>query len=255
MIIGSHVHFGSDQLLGSVKEAISYKADTFMFYTGAPQNTIRKSIDINLTNEAKKLMKKNNIDINNVICHAPYIVNPATKDSVKKEFAINFIKEELHRCSLMGINKMVLHPGSAVGEERKEGLNNIVYVLNKALDNDYDVKILVETMAGKGNEMGITLEEIKYILDNVKYKEKLGVCLDTCHLNDSGIDISNFNEYLSNFDKLIGIERIGCIHLNDSKNIIGSHKDRHENIGIGTIGFATLSSVLYNDLLKDLPFI
>lgn len=255
MIIGSHVSFGKEQLLGSVKEAILYKADTFMFYTGAPQNTIRKSIDMDLVNKAKDLMKENNINIDNVICHAPYIVNPATKDIVKQEFAINFIKEELHRCNMMGIKRMVLHPGSAVGEEREEGLNNIVNVLNRVLDNDYDVTILIETMAGKGNEMGTSIEEIKYILDNVKYKEKLGVCLDTCHLNDAGIDINNFNEYLDSFNKLIGIKKIGCIHLNDSKNIRGSHKDRHENIGMGTIGFDDLSKVFHNDLLSDLPFI
>jgi len=254
MIIGSHVSFGKTQLLGAVKEALKYKANTFMFYTGAPQNTRRVDIDINLVSNAKKVMEDNGIDINNVICHAPYIVNPATKDIVKREFAINFIKEELHRCSIMGIKKVVLHPGSSVNETRSEGLNNIVSVLKSVLDNSYDVTILIETMAGKGNELGINIDEIKYILDNVNSKY-LGVCLDTCHLNDAGIDIEEFNSYLDIFDKEIGLNVVGCIHLNDSKNEKGTHKDRHENIGRGTIGFTNLCNVLYNERLKDLPFI
>ena len=255
IVIGSHVSFGKDQLLASVKEAISYGANTFMFYTGAPQNTIRKEIDEEKIKEAQKLMQENGIDINNVICHAPYIVNPASNDPAKQNFAVDFLKEELRRCNLMGIRQMVLHPGSAVNETREEGLNNIVKVLDGILDNDYNVKILLETMAGKGNECGINLEEINYILKNVQDNTKLGVCLDTCHLNDSGVDIKTFDNYLDDFDKLIGLERIGCVHVNDSKNPISSHKDRHENIGLGTIGFDNLVHVIYNERLKNIPFI
>ena len=255
LIIGSHVSFGKDQLLNSVKEALSYGSNTFMFYTGAPQNTIRKEIDLEKTKEAQKLMLENNIDIKNIICHAPYIVNPASNDLIKQDFAINFLKEELRRCSLMGINKMVLHPGSAVNETREEGLNNIVKVLDAVLDNPYDVKILLETMAGKGNECGINLEEINYLIKNVKDNTKLGVCLDTCHLNDSGVAISAFDSYLDDFANLIGLEKIGCVHVNDSKNPLNSHKDRHENIGIGTIGFDNLLNVIYNKRLENIPFI
>ena len=255
IVIGSHVSFGKDQLLASVKEAISYGANTFMFYTGAPQNTIRKEIDEEKIKEAQKLMQENGIDINNVICHAPYIVNPASNDPEKQNFAVDFLKEELRRCNLMGIRQMVLHPGSAVNETREEGLNNIVKVLDGILDNDYNVKILLETMAGKGNECGINLEEINYLLKNVQDNTKLGVCLDTCHLNDSGVDIKTFDNYLGDFDKLIGLERIGCVHVNDSKNPISSHKDRHENIGLGTIGFDNLVNVIYNERLKNIPFI
>ena len=255
IVIGSHVSFGKDQLLASVKEAISYGANTFMFYTGAPQNTIRKEIDEEKIKEAQKLMQENGIDISNVICHAPYIVNPASNDPEKQNFAVEFLKEELRRCNLMGIRQMVLHPGSAVNETREEGLNNIVKVLDGILDNDYNVKILLETMAGKGNECGINLEEINYLLKNVKDNTKLGVCLDTCHLNDSGVDIKTFDNYLGDFDKLIGLERIGCVHVNDSKNPICSHKDRHENIGLGTIGFDNLVNVIYNERLKNIPFI
>ena len=255
LIIGSHVSFGKDQLLTSVKEALSYDSNTFMFYTGAPQNTVRKEIDLEKTKEAQKLMLENNIDIKNIICHAPYIVNPASNDLIKQDFAINFLKEELRRCSLMGIKQMVLHPGSAVNETREEGLNNIVKVLDAVLDNPYDVKILLETMAGKGNECGINLEEINYLLKNVKDNTKLGVCLDTCHLNDSGVAISAFDSYLDDFANLIGLEKIGCVHVNDSKNPLNSHKDRHENIGIGTIGFNNLLNVIYNKRLENIPFI
>ena len=255
LIIGSHVSFGKDQLLTSIKEAISYGSNTYMFYTGAPQNTVRKEIDLEKTKEAQKLMQENNIDINNVICHAPYIVNPASNDLIKQDFAINFLKEELRRCSLMGIKQMVLHPGSAVNETREEGLNNIVKVLDAVLDNPYDVKILLETMAGKGNECGINLEELNYLLKNVKDDTKLGVCLDTCHLNDSGVAISAFDSYLDDFANLIGLNKIGCVHVNDSKNPVNSHKDRHENIGIGTIGFDNLLAVIYNKRLENIPFI
>lgn len=255
LIIGSHVSFGKNQLLTSIKEALSYGSNTFMFYTGAPQNTVRKEIDLEKTKEAQKLMQENNIDINNVICHAPYIVNPASNDLIKQDFAINFLKEELRRCSLMGIKQMVLHPGSAVNETREEGLNNIVKVLDAVLDNPYDVKILLETMAGKGNECGINIEELNYLLKNVKDDTKLGVCLDTCHLNDSGVAISAFDSYLDDFANLIGLNTIGCVHVNDSKNPLNSHKDRHENIGIGTIGFDNLLAVIYNKRLENIPFI
>lgn len=255
MIIGSHVSFGKEQLYASVKEAVSYQANTFMFYTGAPQNTIRKEIDLNLVEKAQELMSANNIDINNVICHAPYIVNPASNDLIKQDFAVSFLQEEIRRCSLMGVTKIVLHPGSAVNETREDGLNNIVKVLDRVLDNPYDVKILLETMAGKGNECGINLEEINYLIKNVKDSTKLGVCLDTCHLNDSGVDIASFDKYLDDFDNLIGLERIGCVHVNDSKNPIGTHKDRHENIGLGTLGFDNLLKVINNPRLEKIPFI
>lgn len=255
MIIGSHVSFGKEQLYASVKEAVSYQANTFMFYTGAPQNTIRKEIDLNLVEKAQELMSANNIDINNVICHAPYIVNPASNDLIKQDFAVSFLQEEIRRCSLMGVTKMVLHPGSAVNETREDGLNNIVKVLDRVLDNPYDVKILLETMAGKGNECGINLEEINYLIKNVKDSAKLGVCLDTCHLSDSGVDIASFDKYLDDFDNMIGLERIGCVHVNDSKNPIGTHKDRHENIGLGTLGFDNLLKVINNPRLEKIPFI
>ena len=148
---------------------------------------------------------------------------------------------------------MVLHPGSAVNSSRDEALTSISDGLNLILDNNYDVKILLETMAGKGNEVGKTFDELKTIIDNIKYKDKIGVCLDTCHLNDAGYDIESFDKILEEFDNKIGIKYIGCIHINDSKNTLGSHKDRHENIGLGTIGFDNLISVIYNKKLESVP--
>lgn len=252
LIIGSHVSYKSNtQLLGSVKEALSYGANTYMFYTGAPQNTIRGSINDNFTLEAYKLMKENNIDLEKVIVHAPYIVNLANLNNF--EFSVSFLTQEVERCSLLGIKYMVLHPGSAVSSSRETAIKNIVRGLNIILDNNYNVTILLETMAGKGNEIGKSFEEISSIIDLVKFKDKIGVCLDTCHLNDAGYDVSNFNKILDEFDKIIGIDKIGCIHVNDSLNTRDSHKDRHANIGFGTLGFDNLINIIYNKRLENIP--
>ena len=254
MILGCHVNFTNEQLLGSTQQAISYGANTFMFYTGAPQNTVRKDINEQYVLDAKKVMEMNDIDINNVVCHAPYIVNLANKSSEEKwNFSINFIKQELKRCDMLGIKSMVLHPGSAVGITKEEGTNNIIEALNIILKENYECMILLETMAGKGSECGSTLEEIKTMVDNVENKDKIGVCLDTCHLNDSGISMNNFDEYLDEFDKNIGLDKIKCIHINDSKNELSSHKDRHANIGFGTIGFDTINYIVHHEKLNGVP--
>ena len=254
LIIGSHVSYGKDGLLGSLNEALSYGANTFMFYTGAPTNTIRKDIDEGLTLKAQEVMRENNINIDKVICHAPYIVNLANKSDLDKyNFSINFIKNELERCRKLGIKYMVLHPGSAVGISKSEGLNNIIEALNKIITKEDYTMILLETMAGKGSECNTNLEELKTLIDGVILKDKIGVCLDTCHLNDSGVDMSLFSNYLEEFDKLVGIDKIHCVHINDSKNIMGSHKDRHENIGFGTIGFDNLINIIYNEKLESVP--
>ncbi len=255
LIIGSHVSFNKEEgLLGSVKEALNYDSNTFMFYTGAPQNTIRAKIDEKTTKEGQKLMLDKNIDINDVIIHAPYIVNLANnKDENKFDFSINFLKQELKRAEILGIKKVVLHPGSHVGLGKEEGLKNIINALNIILDKKEGPIICLETMAGKGTELGKTFEEIKTIIDGVKNKERLLVCLDTCHLNDAGYDLNDFDRLLDNFDKIIGLNKIGCIHINDSKNEKDAHKDRHENIGFGTIGFENLIKIIYNEKLKEVP--
>lgn len=252
LIIGSHVSFkNNDQLIGSVNETLSYGANTFMFYTGAPQNTKRKEINHTLTVEAQELMKKNNINIDNVIVHAPYIVNLANEKNFT--FSVDFLKQELERCHQLGITKMVLHPGSAVGISREEAITNITKGLNLILDNDLDIKILLETMAGKGNEIGRTFEELKQIIAGVKFKNKIAICLDTCHLNDSGYNLKEFDKILDEFDKIIGLNYLLCIHINDSKNEISSRKDRHENLGFGTIGFDSLINIIYNPRLDSIP--
>ena len=254
LIIGSHVSYSKDGLLGSVQEALSYGANTFMFYTGAPTNTIRKEIDREIVKKAHDLMKENQIDINNVICHAPYIVNLANKKDLDKwQFSIDFIKKELNRCDELGINKLVLHPGSAVGITKEEGINNIIEALNLVLEDSSKCLLLIETMAGKGSECGSTLEEIETIIKSINNKERVGVCLDTCHLNDAGYDMNHFDLYLEQFKDTIGIDKIKCIHLNDSKNELSSHKDRHANLGKGTIGFTNLLNIAYLEELSNIP--
>ena len=252
LIIGSHVSYKNNTgLLGSVKEALSYGSNTFMFYTGAPQNTNRGEINDSLTLEAYKLMKENDMKLEHVIVHAPYIVNLANFNNF--DFSVSFLTNEVERCSQLGMKYLVLHPGSAVNTSREEAIKNIAKGLNLILDNDYDVTILLETMAGKGNEVGKTFEEISSIINLVKFKDKIGVCLDTCHLNDAGYDVNNFDNLLDEFDKIIGIDKIGCVHVNDSKNDINTHKDRHENFGFGTIGFDTLINIIYNKRLENVP--
>ena len=252
LIIGSHVSFkSSDQLIGSVNEALSYSANTFMFYTGAPQNTMRVPIDKNKTLEALDLMNKNGIDINNVVVHAPYIINLANPNNY--DFNVNFLKQEIKRVESIGVTKLVLHPGSPVGLGVDEGIKNIVSALNDSLDEKDNVIVCLETMAGKGSEVGVSFEELKRIIDGVKLKNKIGICMDTCHLNDAGYDISDFDKILDDFDNIIGLNYLKVIHINDSKNPMGSHKDRHENIGFGTIGFDALYKVAINERLKNIP--
>ena len=255
LLIGSHVSFkSSEQLLGSVKEAISYNSTCFMFYTGAPQNTKRCKLDYDLTLKAVNLLHENNISVENLVIHAPYIINLANNlDKDKYLFSINFLCEELNRANMLGVKKVVLHPGSFTSLSLDDGINNIINALNLVIKPNLDVSICLETMAGKGTEVGFKLEHIKRIIDGVKYNDKLMVCLDTCHLNDAGYDISNFNKFLDEFDKIIGIEKIGCVHVNDSKNVLGSRKDRHENIGFGTIGFDSLINIIYNERIENVP--
>lgn len=253
LLIGSHVGFRKDdQLLGSLKEALSYGANTFMFYTGAPQNTKRYPIEDGLTLEAMQLMKDKGIDYSKVVVHAPYIINLGNdSDPDKYQFSVNFLQEEIERCKLLGITKMVLHPGSHVGLGMERAISNIANAINM-ISND-SVVILLETMAGKGTEVGSKLEELKQIIDLINDKEHIGVCLDTCHLSDAGYDLSNFDQFLDMVDEIIGIDKIGCVHVNDSKNARGAHKDRHENLGFGHIGYEMLSKVIYNDRLEDIP--
>ena len=250
LIIGSHVSFNKNsELLGSVEEALSYNANTFMFYTGAPQNTTRLPLHDNFTKEALDLMKNNNIDINNVVVHAPYIINLANKNNL--DFSISFLKQELKRVKELSVKILVLHPGSHVGVGVLEGIHNISFALNMVKEEAEGVFIALETMAGKGSEIASNFEEIKTIMNEVNYP--LYVCLDTCHINDAGYDLNDFESVLNQFDSIIGLDKIKCVHINDSLNERASHKDRHANIGMGTIGFNNLLNVIYNERSKGIP--
>ncbi|MFV0424527.1 MAG: deoxyribonuclease IV [Bacilli bacterium] len=255
MIIGSHVGCsGKKMLLGSVEEALSYNSNTFMFYTGAPQNTRRKPVEEFMLEEALELMKENNINYSNVIVHAPYIINLANTTKPETfDIAVRFLKEEIDRCEKLGIKTIVLHPGSHVGAGIDIGIKKIIEGLNLVFTKDQTVKIALETMSGKGTECGYNFEQIRKIINGVELSHLLYVCLDTCHVSDAGYDLNDFESVLDEFDRHIGLDRLAVIHVNDSKNPKGSKKDRHANIGFGSIGFDALLSVIYHPKLKDIP--
>lgn len=257
LIIGSHVSFNNKkQLLGSVEEAISYNANAFMIYTGGAQSTMRSAINDELTYEGYKLMLENNINTKNVIVHAPYIVNLANRsDKTKYDFYIDFFIKELDRCKMLGLDKIVLHPGSATTCSKEEAIENIAHGINLVYKSTTNTMILLEFMAGKGTEVGTSIDELKAIINKIDDKDRIGVCLDSCHMNDAGIDISKIDDFLDEFDSKIGIDKIKCFHINDSMNQINSHKDRHANIGYGTIGFNNLLNIVYNKRLEGIPFI
>ena len=254
MLIGSHVSMsGKDMLLGSAKEAYSYGANVMMVYTGAPQNTRRKPIEELNAEIGKKFMAENGIK--EVVVHAPYIINLAntTKEGYI-DFAIDFLKEELRRAEAVGATQVVLHPGSHVGAGVDVGLNQIIYGLNQVITKDQTVQIALETMAGKGTELARTFEELARIIEGVTYNEHLSVTFDTCHVHDAGYDIKNdLSGVLTQFDKTVGLDRIKVLHINDSKNPVGAHKDRHENFGFGEIGFDALMNVIQVPEFKNLP--
>lgn len=250
--IGSHVSFNKQtQLLGSLKETLEYGANAFMFYTGAPQNTNRSSIDREITSLAHQAMDKEGILRENVIVHAPYIINLANRENF--DFAVRFLKQEIYRVEELGFFKLVLHPGSHIGYGEEEGIKNIITALNTVIDSKTKVSICIETMAGKGSELGKNFFEVKRIIDGVKYSEKIKVCLDTCHIFDAGYNVEDTENLLLQFDEIIGLSKLACIHINDSKNEMGSHKDRHENLGFGKIGFENLLRLIYHPKLKDVP--
>ena len=255
MKIGSHVAMGgSEKLVGSIKEALGYNATAFMIYTGAPQNTIRSSIESLRIEEAKALLAEHNFPLENIVVHAPYIMNLANPDPEKRDFAVRFLSDEIRRTAAIGANQIVLHPGAAVGQEPKVGLDYIVEGLKQTLENtkDLDVRIALETMAGKGTELGRSFEEIGYLIDHVK-SDRVTVCFDTCHTHDAGYDLSDLEAVLAEFDKYVGREKISVLHINDSKNERGAKKDRHENIGFGHIGFDTLYKILTHPSFIHIP--
>lgn len=252
--IGSHVKMGGkDMLLGSAKEAVSYGANTFMVYTGAPQNTKRKAISELNIDAAWEYMKQNGIE--DFVIHAPYIINLG--NSVNPEtysLAVDFLALELERTIAMGSRVLILHPGAHVGTGAETGLRQIIQGLNAVLTADTPCYIALETMAGKGSEIGRSFEELAAIYDGVKYNDKLRICFDTCHVNDAGYDIVNdFEGVMEQFDKKLGKDQIAVFHINDSKNSMGARKDRHANIGEGTIGFDTLRHIVHHPDFPGIP--
>jgi len=253
--LGSHVSMsGKKMMLGSSEEATSYGANTFMIYTGAPQNTRRKPIEELNIEAGLQHMAENGIS--DIVVHAPYIINIA--NTIKPEtfeLGVRFLQTEIERTEALGAKQIVLHPGAHVGAGVDEGIKRIVEGLNEVLTKDQTVQIALETMAGKGTEIGRSFDEIAKIIDGVTYNEKLSVCLDTCHIHDAGYHItdSGFDDVLNEFDKTIGIDRIKVVHINDSKNERGAGKDRHENIGFGHIGFNALHYIVFHDEFKNVP--
>ena len=253
-ILGSHVGMsGKEMMLGSAKEAVSYGADTFMLYTGAPQNTKRKDISELQIAPAWEYMHAHNID--GFVVHAPYIINLAnTVNPATYEIAVEFLALEIERTTAMGSHILILHPGSHVGAGVDAGIDRIAQGLNEVLTDKQNCYIALETMAGKGSEIGRSFEELASIYDKVVNNEKLRICMDTCHLNDAGYDIvHNFDGVIDRFDQLIGKEQIALFHINDSKNAIGAGKDRHANIGTGTIGTEALRYIVHHPDFLHLP--
>lgn len=252
--LGSHVGMsGKEMLLGSAKEAIAYDANTFMVYTGAPQNTRRKDISELNIDTSWNYMKKHGID--EIVIHAPYIINLG--NTVKPEtfeLATQFLALELERADAMRSKILVLHPGAHVGAGEEAGIASIIKGINEVLTKDTNVNIALETMAGKGTEIGRNFEELAKIFDGVYHNDKLRVCFDTCHTHDSGYDIINdFDGVMNQFDKLIGKDQIAVFHINDSKNVCEAKKDRHENIGFGHIGFDALNYIVHHKDFENVP--
>lgn len=255
MIIGCHVSLSApDYYLGSVKEALSYDANALMIYTGAPQNTFRKNTSDFKIEEAKRLLNEASVPSSSVIVHAPYIINLANTTKPETfELAVDFLKQEIDRTRQIGAKVIVLHPGSHVNVGEEIGLNRIVEGLNLALADNDVVEIALETMSGKGSELGYRFEHLAYIKSRVRKPHLIKVCMDTCHMSDAGYDVFQFDELLVEFDNVIGLENLRVIHLNDSKNEPGAKKDRHANLGYGRLGFDFLYLVASHPRLTTIP--
>lgn len=254
MLIGSHVSMsGKEMLLGASKEALSYGASTFMIYTGAPQNTRRKAIEELNIEQGLQHMHENGLS--NIVVHAPYIINIANTEKPETfRLGVDFLQSEIERTAALKAKQIVLHPGAHVGAGAEKGIAKIIEGLNEVLSQDFPVQIALETMAGKGSECGRTFEELAAIIDGVTNNERLSVCFDTCHVHDAGYDIVNdFDGVLEVFDRIIGVDRIQVLHINDSKNVRGAAKDRHENIGFGHIGFDALNYIVHHEQFKHIP--
>jgi len=252
LIIGCHVSMKAPKyLLGSLNEALSYGANALMVFTGAPQNTSRKPISALFVPQFLEQLQLNQIPIDHVIVHAPYFINLA--NSIKTnvfQFGVDFLQKEISRCEAIGVKTLVLHPGSSVGAAKQVALDQIVKGLDAACLPGQKLQIALETMSGKGNEVGINFDEIQYIIKHVKYPQLIGVCWDTCHLYAAGYDLINqLDAIIAEFDQKIGLDKLLVLHINDSQKPLNSRKDRHANLGMGHIGFSALINIIYHPLL------
>lgn len=252
MIIGCHLSVSKGfEAMG--KEALSIGANTFQFFTRNPRGGKAKEIDKDDIEKLIKLMEENNFG--KILAHAPYTLNPCSKDEKIRRFALSTMNDDLKRMEYLPNNLYNFHPGSHVGQGIEKGIELISLHLNKVLYEDMTTTVLLETMAGKGSEVGSKFEELKAIIDNTNLKDKMGVCLDTCHVFDAGYDIvDNLENVLNEFDRIIGLERLKAIHINDSMNYLGCHKDRHQKIGKGGIGIDAFERIINHPALKDLPY-
>jgi len=254
--IGSHVSFSDKGLVTATEEAVSYGSSSFMIYTGAPQNTRRKPMEELYIEEGKALMRQHGID--EIVVHAPYIINLGSYKKDTFELAVRFLQEEIRRTHAIGVGHIVLHPGAYTDKDPEYGIARIAEGLNEVLagTEGLDVKIALETMAGKGTEIGRSFEEIAAIIEKVKDNDRLSVCLDTCHMHDAGYDIvDDLDGVLREFDRVVGLDRVAVVHLNDSKNPRGAAKDRHAPVGAGYLGYEAIKRVVDHELLTGRPFI
>ena len=234
------------------KTALSIGADTFQFFTRNPRGGQAKEINPQDVAALRALMEQNHFAP--IIAHAPYTLNPASADPKIRTFSLQTMADDLQRMEFFPGNLYNFHPGSHVGQGIDAGIELITEALNEILTPQLHTTVLLETMSGKGSEVGSRFEELKRILDGVKLNGKMGVCLDTCHVNDAGYSLARLDDMLAEFDKQIGLSRLKAVHLNDSLNLLGAHKDRHACIGQGTIGLQTLTNVINHPALKHLPF-
>lgn len=249
--IGCHLS-ASKGFLSMGKTAIELGGNTFQFFTRNPRGGSAKNIDPEDANALISLMQENSFA--KILAHAPYTLNACAKVPSIREFAYNTMLDDLKRMEYVPGNMYNFHPGSHVGQGVETGIELISDLLNSILWEEQTTTVLLETMAGKGSEVGSRFEELREIIDRVELNGKLGVCLDTCHVNDAGYDIVNdLDGVLTEFDKVIGLDRLKALHLNDSKNPLGAHKDRHEKIGEGYIGKDTFERIVNHPVLKDLP--
>ena len=250
--IGCHLS-ASKGYVNMAKETIAISGNTFQFFTRNPRGGQAKEINEEDVKKFLEIAKENNFA--KILAHAPYTINVCSADENTRRFGIDTMKDDLRRMEYTPNNLYNFHPGSHVSQGTEKGIELIIEALNEILTEEQTTTVLLETMSGKGSEVGRTFEEIKTIIDGVKLNHKLGVCLDTCHVYDAGYDIvNNLDEVINEFDKVIGLERLKAIHINDSKNPFASHKDRHEKIGEGSIGIEAFERIINHPKLKDLPF-